>query len=166
MHRGFTLFECLLTVSILVIAAVAGAPAISNQYEHYRMISMAGELSQFINQARSEAVFHNKDLYIHVLPAAKATDTWELRLSDQADGEPEDAKNIRLIKGEGILLGYSDGGQRIRIWGRNGKPSSYGSLKFSYPNQADKVLHLKYSRVTGRLRICGEKGRSYGYNKC
>jgi type IV fimbrial biogenesis protein FimT len=167
MPRGFTLLELLITVSVLSILLVTVAPSFKNIIETNKMHRLANELHGFMIQAKSEAVFHNQDLWAHIDVASDPVDTgeWFITLTNSKvpGGTP-----ILFLSGSqfyGITFDPDYSSQQIKFNGVTGKVKN-GSIYFKPVGAMNKTLRLKSSFGASRIVICGEKEAVYGYPKC
>jgi type IV fimbrial biogenesis protein FimT len=72
LHRGFTLVEALVVVSIISILAAIGAPAFTEMIRNNRLQAAQGSLQSSLNLARSEAVKRGTDANVTVAAATTA----------------------------------------------------------------------------------------------
>lgn len=59
-HRGFTLLELLVTLSLLIALITMGMPALSGLLERQRLDAAVDTLGRSLNLARQEAILHNQ----------------------------------------------------------------------------------------------------------
>ena len=167
MARGFTLIEMLISLVVLAVLLAAAVPSFSGMSERSKMQRLAEELQGFWGQTKSEAVLRNQELYLHfVQDGAAYAGEWALvtNTSPTAPSDRHAAKVNALMYLDGApFKGISTNSsvQKVQFGHINGKPNQDGSIYFSIKNQ--KVLRLKFHKVTGRFRLCGGH---YGYPEC
>lgn len=61
---GFTLIELMLTLSIAIILTLVAIPSMRNIIQHYRISAVADNLYYFLQNARTEAIKRNTQVYV------------------------------------------------------------------------------------------------------
>ncbi len=168
MLRGFTLLEMVITVSIMSVLLAFAAPNLYLYQQKHKIMNLASELQGFLIQAKSEAVFRNKDLWAHIEMDSNPTSTgkWSIRLTDSESlGAGETIQVMAGDKYRNILFQSNYMSNQIKLNGIRGKITN-GTLSFALANALDKTLNLRSSFGASRIIVCGEGGEFYGYSQC
>ncbi|HAS6321457.1 GspH/FimT family pseudopilin [Vibrio vulnificus] len=170
MHRGFTLLELLITVSVLTALLLFLSPNFSNVTQRTKIVNLANEIHGFLIQAKSEAVLRNQDLWVHLdgLPASDGK--WTLTLSTVSTSSAVSTANTLAVF-EGYRyrnLWVSNTGSLVSVKFDHvmGNPLEAGniSIKLSEtdPNPVKVVIHNR----AGRIKLCTVREAKYGFEKC
>ncbi|CAH0538867.1 hypothetical protein VMF7928_01727 [Vibrio marisflavi CECT 7928] len=156
--------ECLITLVLLTCLLSWAAPSFNQLLDSRKVIRFASELVGLTYLAKSEAIYRNQNLWLH-LPNSTSSDSWSISLNT---GQESDAETISLLSGEPyrtlvIESTYQD--NQIKFYPRRGKVAS-GNVTFYSSLQPDKKLKLITSYSAGRVRLCSVTGSSYGYTEC
>lgn len=89
--RGFTIFELLATLAILVLLLVIGVPLLSKQVQNTRVKAATQELFHSVQQARTLAVSHNRRATI--AHKGRWQDGWELFYDRNNNGYRDDSES-------------------------------------------------------------------------
>jgi type IV fimbrial biogenesis protein FimT len=166
MPRGFTLFELVITVAVLSILLMASGPSFSRLLEEQKVKRFAGELEGFFIQAKSESVLQNKKLNLFYINDSK---NWVVSLNPEGSSAATiaEAKNTALSFIESLNhpnITISSSASSLTFDPVRATPNYNQSFYFYKDN--NKKLKLSIHNVTGRIRLCGDKGAFYGYKKC
>lgn len=168
MSRGFTLLELVITLTVLGAVLATAAPNFSAMVREAQIKRFAGELHNYLIQAKSEAVWRNQSLWVHINLATNPSPAgeWILTLSDSV--APNAGNQLLLLNGDAyrhivLFSGYTS--DQIKFDGTRGKVKD-GHLKFYIEGQTSKVLRLKSAYAASRIVICGEGGAWFGYPSC
>ncbi|EOU2463599.1 Tfp pilus assembly protein FimT/FimU [Vibrio navarrensis] len=166
MARGFTLLEMLIVVVVMGVLATIAAPSFNTVIDKNRVFRVTSDIQHFLMNAKSEAVMRNTDLWVHF--AKSSDDKWELSLR---------ANNTAVGYGNGQsgAIAYLDGNNypsvtvsasasTIRFEGINGKPLESKNIKVN--RGVDMLTKVMTHVGAGRIRVCEEAGRGYGYPNC
>ncbi|MGF1723142.1 pilus assembly FimT family protein [Photobacterium nomapromontoriensis] len=179
-HRtsfGFTLLEMLIAITVMVVLAAAAAPSFSSLIESNKVKRLATEIEWLLVQAKSEAVMRNIKLSVHYVrddanETAYQTDgAWVLAVTDSATSPA----NITLAKADAIAMIDGKDFEHIAIKAKStfvahtidpvrATTNEKGSYVF-YEDPA-KAVKVIMDQRTGRVRVCGETGAYYNYEKC
>lgn len=77
--RGFTLLEMLIAMAILAIIITVAMPGLSGFNANQRLIGLAEQVHAHLQQARSEAVTRNQQVFVNF--AVDGTASWEYGMS-------------------------------------------------------------------------------------
>jgi len=168
MSRGFTLFELLISMVVLSILLSAAAPSFHSLSVNSQMMRAANELNGFLNQARSEAVWRNRDLWAHFsfssYPALAKE--WTITLTDSETSGL--GNKILLLQGSSfkdLKLDWTYSADKIKFEGTRGRVKD-GSLTFYPKDHASLALTLKSSFAGNRIMICALSESDYGFPAC
>ncbi|USD41770.1 GspH/FimT family pseudopilin [Vibrio sp. SCSIO 43135] len=165
---GFTLLELLITIAVMAAILLAAAPSFSSLTTASQMTRLADELLGFMNQAKSEAVFRNQDLWAHINVATIPDDsgTWSITLTDS--DAPGSGTALLTMSGKpftNIALEPVYSSEQVKFGGVRGKVKA-GSMYFYPTEQTSKKLKLSTSYGASRILVCGVGGDVYGYPEC
>ncbi|HEY1147675.1 MAG TPA: GspH/FimT family pseudopilin [Pseudoduganella sp.] len=146
-QRGFTLVEAMVVLSIIVILAGVGIPAMQDFLSSQRVKSAASELFSDILQARSEAIKRNTD--VTLAPVGSWNGGWTI--ANPVDGQPalasHAAPNRVTINGPVSLVYTSEG--RVR-------GAANPKFDFSSPDGKKRCIVVDLGgRPTVQPRACG-----------
>ena len=147
-HRGFTLIEMLVTITVLAIVLGIGLPGLRDFILNNRQVSTVNEMVGSLQYARTEAIARNRN--VTVCPSADGADCagsdwsvgWIVFNDDDADGVMDggDEVVLRRVEPRGNVDFVSDGGIAGGVtYRRNGR-----------------------STATGDFRLCDARGASHG----
>jgi len=168
MLRGFTLLEMLITISIMSVLLAFAAPNLYLYQQKHKIRNLASEIHGFLVQAKSEAVFRNKDLWAHIEMDSNPTVTgmWSIRVTDsETSGVGETIQVMAGDKYRNIHFQSNYLSNQIKFNGIRGKISN-GTLRFALTDLIEKPLNLRSSFGASRIIVCGEGGEFYGYSQC
>jgi len=168
MSRGFTLLELLISLAVLVCMLAVAVPSFRSLNLGSQMVRAASELSGFLNQARSEAIKRNRDLWAHFsfdsYPAL--AHEWKLTLTDS---ETAGAGNTLLVLQGSVFkslkLDWNYTADKIKFSGQRGRVKD-GSLNFYPDGQQSDALRIKTSFAGNRVLVCGVNRSRYGFPRC
>ncbi|HFQ5379801.1 TPA: Tfp pilus assembly protein FimT/FimU [Vibrio vulnificus] len=166
MARGFTLLEMLIVIVVMGVIATIAAPSPNTIIDKNRVLRVTSDLQHFLMNAKSEAVMRNTDLWVHF--AKSSDDKWELSLRDNNTA-------VGYGNGQSGAIAYLDGNNypsvkvsasssTIRFEGINGKPLESEHIKVN--RDSDMLTKVMTHVGAGRIRVCEEVGRGYGYPNC
>ncbi|MEZ8099852.1 GspH/FimT family pseudopilin [Vibrio bivalvicida] len=168
MSRGFTLLELLISIIVLGVLLSVAAPSFHTLSVNSQMMRAANELNGFLNQARSEAVWRNRDLWAHFsfssYPALAKE--WALTLTDSDTLGL--GNKILLLQGSSfkdLKLDWTYTANKIKFEGTRGRVKD-GSLTFYPKDQVSLALRLKSSFAGNRVMICALSESDYGFPVC
>jgi type IV fimbrial biogenesis protein FimT len=167
MTRGFTLLEMLITLFILSILMTVSVPSYRKISQRYEMRQTAQALVGIFNQARSEALLTQQDLWIHFYTHPQGSQFgWNLSIhSDETQRSFATALSGAVSSYSSDNMIVSSTSTVRKIESLNGLPTTGGNVTFHLVGQSQK-LKLKYANVTGRIRVCAAEMKAYGFNKC
>lgn len=164
MFRGFTLFELVVVIAILSVLLVSAAPQVSGLSHNGQMRRLADELSGFMVQARSEAIWRNQDLWAHFSYPSAAV--WQLTLTDASAANS--GKTLMVLQGEwftSIAMSWTYSADKIKFAAERGRIKA-GSITFYSHHKPQAKLKLSSSFGGNRVMLCGIDGSYYGYSPC
>ncbi|WP_394127078.1 Tfp pilus assembly protein FimT/FimU [Vibrio hepatarius] len=168
MSRGFTLLELVITLTVLGVLLATAAPNFSVMVRDAQIRRFAGELHNYLIQAKSEAVWRNQSLWAHISVATNPSPAGEWKLTVTDSDTNNTGTELLVLNGEAyrhivLFSGYTS--DQIKFDGTRGKVKD-GHLKFYIEGQTSKVLRLKSAYAASRIVICGEGGAWFGYPSC
>lgn len=179
MHKGFTLLELVMTISVMAVLLYSAMPNWGLFVERFRVKSTASQLQSVFVAAKREAIRRNEDIWLHISVHSLAEEyQWNITLSTNQDGlesigfESSGVESIDLAPSgvisqhEGTAAYVSSNRSVVKLLGRNGKFSAAGHIEFSHNNSKLPSFKLIFHHITGRVRICSVNGSYYGYSSC
>lgn len=169
MVRGFTLLELLIMMSVLLVMLAFTAPNFTQVNQQLKMVSLANELHGFLIQAKSEVVFRNQHLWVHIEGMPSSTGEWQLTLASSEVSPLQATDIIAVLSGERYRSLYveSTGSiARIRFEPTMGNPVQAGSLSIKKHGQDREGMKVIVHNRAGRIRTCGISGELYGFSAC
>ncbi len=165
MPRGFTLIELLITLSVLGVLLGLFAPSYKSLLDKNRIVGLSSELQGFLLAARSESVMRNQDLWVHfTVSGASNNGDWavELRDSNLMSG-----RLIQSVTGASFPNVYIDStyGSPFKVEGVNGRITG-GAFRFGLNENMSNRGSVTTYYTTGRIKVCGSQGNSYGFKSC
>lgn len=170
MVRGFTLLELLITVSIVTIILAFAAPSYRQVNEQIKMTALANELHGFFIQAKSEAVFRNQEVWLHVEGMPSNTGEWRLLLSsDKHHSTLSPETIISVLSGDRyhhFSVSYHSSINPVTFEPVMGNPTSAGRFRIQGKGADNQGLDVIFHNRAGRVRICSVQGELYGFSAC
>ncbi|MDA9558084.1 GspH/FimT family pseudopilin [Vibrio sp.] len=168
MNRGFTLIELLITIVVLSALLAFALPNYSSLTAQNKIKQLTESLQTFMVTAKSEAVFRNQDLYIHIVSMASGTTEtsgeWSLELSDSNTLGSPPIMTFSGARFGHLAVSHNYTSDQITINGTRGKISKSGFLGMYDIADSSKVV--KVAANSGRVRACSDGGDYYGYKTC
>ncbi|QMV13657.1 pilus assembly FimT family protein [Vibrio spartinae] len=172
MRTGFSLLELVVVIALLSLSLLLVVPQFSQQMEKEQLKTAVSDVQAFILQARSLAITHHQNLWLHLIsPSSSATDKylsldWLLRVSTAEDA----SKGQRLLTLSGqryrkILVRSGFPQNRLFIDGHSGKLGN-GSITLSARSTPERQIKVITSYGAGRVRYCSVGTAIYGYPAC
>ncbi|MCF1540673.1 Tfp pilus assembly protein FimT/FimU, partial [Escherichia coli] len=84
---------------IVTLMLAFAAPSYRQVNQQIKMTALANDLHGFFMQAKSEAVFRNQGLWVHIEGMPSSTGEWQLRLSSDALLPSNEESNISVFSG-------------------------------------------------------------------
>ncbi len=176
-QRGFTLIELIITISVLGALLLFAAPNFSQIMKSSRINTVKDELAGLLIMAKSEAVFRNMPVYIHLRELSNIDPTERCLVLSLSDTIIDCTTNAMLVlKGrvfDEVVLEQSYPQNVIKLDAVRGLPElihstldsdSYSEImKISV--EPDKKVALKMHLV-GRTYFCSTVGEQYGLKEC
>ncbi|EKO3708603.1 GspH/FimT family pseudopilin [bacterium 19MO03SA05] len=177
MVRGFTLLELLITVSIVTLMLAFAAPSYRQVNQQIKMTALANDLHGFFMQAKSEAVFRNQDVWLHVEGMPSNTGEWRLLLfshdsqSTLHDSAPSlnSERVISVLSGDryhSLSVSYNSRINPVKFEHVMGNPTSAGSITIQGQMNDSQGIKVMFHNGAGRVRICSIQGELYGFSAC
>lgn len=167
MSRGFTFIEVLVSLLIVLVLMTSATPSWRTFYQKYQMKALAVGFQDFFIYVRSEAVFRNKNLWVHFEKTRLGErDEWTIYALDQDVVEldkhvlEQKSLSVRQGKAQSIYANWS----KIKISGVNGRPGQSGHIIFSM--NGEEWLKVIFHNITGRVRVCSVGDAYFGYPEC
>lgn len=171
---GFTLLELMLTIAVLMVLLVIAVPNYTGVTNSTRVKSIREEIQHFVNVSKSDAVFSNTDMYMHLIDLEGTTPC--ILASQSPSSMTCSATGARKIESEileGITLEQSYPHDVIEISYRFGRPDldsttldSDGMAElFSFYKEEDRPVNVKLSHM-GYVTVCSDGGTWYGLDPC
>lgn len=126
-QRGFTLVEAMVVLSIIVILAGIGVPAMQDFVANQRVKSASSELFSDILQARSEAIKRNTD--ITLAPAGSWNKGWSI--ANPVDGQP-------ALANHGAIARVDINGPAALVYTAEGRVRGAANPKFDFTSPVGK----------------------------
>ncbi len=166
MTRGFTFFELIITIIVLTILLMSAAPSFSLFFQGQNIKRFASDLTGFFIQVKSQSVLKNKLLKVFFF---KQENDWIISLqhNDRIFFDIEDIKSTSIS-----YLSSHDYPQisitsSIKMLNFNPVRSTpHMPASFLFYSHQERKLKLSIHNITGRIKICGQIGSYYGYDKC
>ena len=165
MSRGFTILELLISLAVLAILFSVALSSFSTLSRQTKMVSLASSLQSFLYQAKSEAIYRNRDLWGHFIidNSQGAVGEWELQVTDS---DQPGAEVLMHFSGQSYTnIIFDTRLHRMKFDGVRGKISN-NSIEFYPANDMDLRLKVVTSYGAGRIRICAEQSEIYDYPIC
>lgn len=145
-HRGFTLIELMITITVLGIIVALALPGFKSILDGRKLVGAADNLYAALQYARSESIKQNTDIQFQI-----NTGVWCYGIDD--NGANCDCNNPASCTVDGAVKVYdnSDFGDvvvsnasvnEIIFDSRNGEPDTAGSFTFSLPGNRTKVVNI------------------------
>ena len=171
-HRGFTLIELMVTITVLLILVSVSVSNYSALMAERALIQKTEHLYHFLRLAKTQAIQDNQKIYVHFCQDGD-TEIWKMAMADSADCDCYSATSC-LVNGLNHVEQLSDG--KILSAAKkditfSGKKVSYKPMRFGV-NAGSVTLHnsngnkLKVIQGVMRLRICSPGKAQLGYQKC
>tara|TARA_Y100000588_G_scaffold284760_1_gene302381 strand:- start:52 stop:594 length:543 start_codon:yes stop_codon:yes gene_type:complete len=177
LNRGFTLIELLITICVLSILLIFAAPSFSSLFESSPMKTAQDELMGFVIMAKSEAVFRNTPVYLHLRDLNDSDPMKRCMVLSLSNTISDCTTNVvSVLSGrtfEGITLAQSYPENTIEINHVSGWPKlqsgtqdseGYSEIGKFYVDESKKLV-LKM-HITGRTQVCGDGEALYGVQAC
>lgn len=75
-HKGFTLIESLVVITIIAILLVVAVPNFALLQANNRIIGTANDLASALKQGRSEALYQRRNLQLSAVNSSASTNVW------------------------------------------------------------------------------------------
>lgn len=158
-HKGFTLIEMLVAVSVMAVILTTAIPALGNFMAEQRLTAAANSLVGHLNYARSEAVFRNS--YVAACPSSDGLSCtggnrwdigWIVYLDPQKEGQPAEPEDVlRVVEPHPELLMHSAGRYRVRFQGHGGAYGTNLKIRVCSPESPKRARAVIVSNP-GRVR--------------
>ncbi|WP_434358977.1 prepilin-type N-terminal cleavage/methylation domain-containing protein [Parasalinivibrio latis] len=159
--RGFTLIELLVSLTVLTVLSMAAAPSFLAAHESLQVTRATEEVQLFLAMVKSEAVMRNEKVTVYF----DTSSPWALtaKLPDNTEIAKLDGSNFSAVVMEPTIAGvthlFADPIRGVLT----SSAGNSGGLRLYKVNE--RTAEVKYSRTTGRIRICSPE-KAYGYDKC
>ena len=153
-RAGFTLTEILIGLSVIGILAALSAPSFNTLIQNYRVTSSADYLYEFLQQARSEAIKRNVNIYI----SFSTGDSWcaGMNTNSACDCTVSGACDLSVIRAEAAqqatlsVSGYT--GNTFYYSGAHGMASTAGTMTLTRYGSSE-LITLAAGRM-GSVKMC------------
>lgn len=170
MVRGFTLLELLITVSIVTLMLAFAAPSYRQVNQQIKMTALANDLHGFFMQAKSEAVFRNQEVWVHIEGMPSNTGEWRLLLSSHENHSTLSPETIiSVLNGDryhSLSVSYNSRINPVTFEPVMGNPTSAGRITIQGQGGGSQGLNVRFHNGAGRVRICSIQGELYGFSAC
>ncbi len=171
MRTGFSLLELVVVIALLSLSLLLVVPQFSQQMDKEQLKTAVSDVQAFILQARSLAITHHQNLWLHLIFPSSATDNdaspgWQLRVSTAEDRS--EGHRLLTLSGQRyrkILVRSGFPQNRLFIDGHSGKLGN-GSITLSARNTPERQIKVITSYGAGRVRHCSVGTAIYGYPAC
>ncbi|MDW6092248.1 prepilin-type N-terminal cleavage/methylation domain-containing protein [Vibrio rhizosphaerae] len=172
MRTGFSLLELVVVMALLSLSLLLVVPQFSRQMEQEQLKTAVSEVQAFILRARSLAITHHQNLWLHLISQSPSlTDngisrSWLLRVTTAEDRHQ--GQHLLTLSGQryrqiSIRSGFPQ--DRLFIDGHSGKLGN-GSITFLARNTPERQIKVITSYGAGRVRHCSVGTAIYGYPAC
>ncbi|MBD3635065.1 MAG: GspH/FimT family pseudopilin [Methylophaga sp.] len=145
-HKGFTLIELMITLTVLGIIAAIALPNFKSILDGRKLVGAADNLYATLQYARSESIKQNTNVEFQLNAGA-----WCYGIDDE--GGNCDCTNPATCTIDGVIKVYDDSDygdvvmsnasvNEILFDARNGEPDSAGSFTFSLPDGRTKTVNI------------------------
>lgn len=166
MNHGFSLLELLISVTLLVTLLAFALPNMHSSLERKKVALLADELHNLLVYAKTESIYRNCDLWVHISIDNANNEAWQLHLTDSDTlGSGTTLRILASSDFEGLELRTSYTANQIKLMGATGKIKS-GSLEIFSQRTPERRLKLKSSYAASRIVVCGVEGAWYGFTAC
>lgn len=175
MARGLSLLELVIMIAVVSLVISLSLPNLQSLYISTKVRALATELTGFLLLARSEAIWRNRTLWIHLTNVSESSanvsqSTAKSRLvllltNSEEQGQGEVIRKLDMERFAGLIFEWNYTSDKLYFTGYRGRVKS-GSFYFypvPYPN---RKLRLTTSFGGNRVMICGLGASFYGYPKC
>lgn len=164
-HQGITLFELLTMLFIVGILATVAIPSFISLINRYRLTSTAESMYFALQEARSEAIKRNANVYFSFTTG----DDWCYGINASANCTCSTAGSCALNTTSRLKTGQMDlsatgyGSNYVYFEGTHGAANASGSITFTL-HGGTTYLTINIGRL-GNLTMCGSSDLS-GYTTC
>ncbi|MBC3617473.1 GspH/FimT family pseudopilin [Vibrio metschnikovii] len=170
MVRGFTLLELLITVSIVTLMLAFAGPNYRQLNQQIKMTALANDLHGFFIQAKSEAVFRNQEVWVHIEGMPSNTGEWRLLLSSDKNHSTLSPETIiSVLNGDryhSLSVSYNSRINPVKFEPVMGNPTSAGRITIQGQMNDSQGIKVMFHNGAGRVRICSIQGELYGFSAC
>jgi len=175
-HKGFSLIELLIALSILYIITSIAIPSMTNTITSLRQSGNLSTLFSQLQLARSKAILNNQTLIMCKTKDFKAcdpdsewSDGWLIFADKNNNKQFDENENLvyrqhRLKRANKILYKSFSGSDDFVLFYARGFSHTNGTFLFCHERQAESSQSIIISR-TGRIRT-EEHSSSTSINKC
>lgn len=168
MARGLSLLELVIMIAVVSLVISLSLPNLQSLYVSTKVRALATELTGFLLLARSEAIWRNRTLWVHLANVSESSAKSRLVLlltNSEEQGQGEVIRKLDMERFAGLIFEWNYTSDKLYFTGYRGRVKS-GSFYFypvPYPN---RKLRLTTSFGGNRVMICGLGAPFYGYPKC
>ena len=168
MARGLSLLELVSVIAVVSLVTSLSLPNLQDLYVSTKVRGLASELTSFLLYARSEAIWRNRTLWIHLPRASQSPEKNKPVLlltesEEQGQGDVLREFDMELFKGLTFEWNYTS--DKLYFTGYRGRVKS-GSFYFYPVHYPNEKLRLTTSFGGNRVMICGLGAPLYGYPQC
>ena len=153
---GFTLLECLVTVTFIIIILSIGAPSFYQWFQRQHAVNQTRAIGQMLNIASKQAVQTGKPVFV----AAKSGKNWCLRLSHSATCDCLSGRDCKPLPDNYLLVADSSDSYltTTRIATPLAKFETTHGMSLGFANTLTVYQGIFESKVIlsnlGRIRYC------------
>ncbi len=164
LSRGFTLIECVIALLLLSLMLGIALPQFTQLQHYHQLRSQVSALIELLVKARQLSLSEGQTVYAHSIN--DATQGWAVALhldSTARTWSQLQQHSLATASGKYVELGFT---QAVLGFSHlHGRPVIAGHYRFNFAGEANGIKVI-YHNVSGRVRVCHQGGKRYGYPAC